>query len=60
MYDEDIPEQIIKEITGHKSECIHTYKCTSDAVRECASKIISGEPNVNVTKVIEESDEQLV
>ena len=26
MYDHDIPEQIIKEVTGHKSDCVCAYK----------------------------------
>ena len=42
MYDHGIPEQIIKGITGHKSECVYNYKRTSDKLREKASKTISG------------------
>ena len=37
-----VPGQIIKEVTGHHSDCVRTYKRTSDKIRENASKIISG------------------
>ena len=32
MYQSHIPEQIIKEITGHRSDCVRTYKRTSDEI----------------------------
>ena len=63
MYDNDVPEQLIKEITGHKSECVCTYKHTSDHLRENVSHTLSevgknsiessvgSEENVNVKKV---------
>ena len=41
MYDNDVPKQIIKEVTGHKSECVCTYKRTSDQLRETASHTVS-------------------
>ena len=41
MYDNDVPEQLIKEIIGHKSECVHTYKRTSDHLRETVSHTLS-------------------
>ena len=41
MYQSEIPEQVIKEITGHHSECVKVYKRTSDEIREKASSTIS-------------------
>ena len=29
MFADQIPEQVIKEITGHKSECVRVYKRTN-------------------------------
>ena len=43
MYDSDIPEQVIKEITGHKSDCVRVYKRTSDKLLKNASSSIGGE-----------------
>ena len=42
MYNKGIPEQVIKEVTGHKSDCVRYYKCTSDDIRQNASNIIAG------------------
>ena len=42
MYDQNMPEQLIKEVTGHKSDCVRIYKRTSDHLREAASSTISG------------------
>ena len=41
MYENNVPEQIIKEVTGHRSECVRVYKRTSDQMLENASKTIS-------------------
>ena len=41
MYDRNIPEQIIKETTGHRSECVRGYKRTSDELKEVASNALS-------------------
>ena len=41
MYAKNIPEQIIKEVTGHRSDCVRTYKRTSDELREEASRTLS-------------------
>ena len=46
------PEQIIKEVTGHRSDCVRNYKRTSDELREEASHAIS--ENVNKKQKIEE------
>ena len=42
MYENDIPEQVIKEITGHRSEAVRMYKRTPDVIRERASLTING------------------
>ena len=42
MYDNDVPEQVIKEVTGHRSECVRTYKRTSEKLKEVASRAVSG------------------
>ena len=42
MYESEIPEQVIKEITGHRSECVRTYKRTPDSIKQKASVTISG------------------
>ena len=43
MYQCNVPEQVIKEVTGHRSDCVRVYKCTSDQLREQASKTLVGE-----------------
>ena len=42
MYQSKILEQVIKEITGHKSDCVWIYKRTSDVIHQEASATISG------------------
>ena len=44
MYKNDVPEQVIKEITGHKSDCVWLYKRRSDKLREEASLTLSKIP----------------
>ena len=41
MYKNDIPEQVIKEVMGHKSDCVRVYKRTSDKMRQNASHTLS-------------------
>ena len=43
MFQSNVPEQIIKEVTGHRSDCVRTYKRTSDDIRKDASEKISGD-----------------
>ena len=43
MYQSVVPEQVIKEVTGHKSDCVRIYKRTTDDIREKASNTVSGE-----------------
>ena len=40
MFQSEVPEKIIKEITGHKYDCVRTYKRTSDEIRQKGSNII--------------------
>ena len=56
MYDRQVPEQIIKEVTGHKSDCVHVYKRTSEVLKENASKMVSGETSPKKVKVEVEND----
>ena len=41
MFASNVPEQIIKEVTGHKSDCVRTYKRTNENLREVASHTVS-------------------
>ena len=42
MYDCDIPEQVIQEVTGHRSLAVRGYKRTGEKLRKKASKAIAG------------------
>ena len=53
MYDQDIPEQLIKEVTDHRSEAVCVYKRTSDHLREVASKTLGPEPQEKKVKIDE-------
>ena len=43
MFQKNVPKQVIKEFTGHKSDCVHLYKLTSDHIHETASKTLSSD-----------------
>ena len=49
--------EIIKEVTGHRSDCVQTYKHTPDVLREVASKTVSGPQIVNENKEVEGQDD---
>ena len=49
MYNSNVPEQIIKETTGHRSECVRTYKRTNEAMKQATSNTV----NNGVTNVSE-------
>ena len=51
MFQKNVPEQVIKEFTGHKSDCVHLYKRTSDQIRETASKTVSSD-SIDSDKVV--------
>ena len=57
MYDRDIPEQIIKEVTGHKSEAVRVYKRMSDHLRETASRTLG---EVDLEKKQKECENKVV
>ena len=40
MYQSDIEEQVIQEITGHRSLAVRSYKHTSESQRKLASKAV--------------------
>ena len=53
MYSSEIPEQIIKETTGHRSDCVRTYKRTADHLRENACKtLVVGEGPVASPNIV--------
>ena len=54
MYQNNKPEQVIKEVTYHKSDCVKMYKRTSDNIREEASKTHAGSKSNNCQKVGDE------
>ena len=58
MYDKNVPEQIIKETTGHKSECVRVYKRTSEALQESASKTVSATESHKRPKLDIDSSEE--
>ena len=41
LYDKNVPEQLIKAITGHCSDCVHVYKRTGDHLKQAASNVIA-------------------
>ena len=43
MYGGGVPEQVIQEITGHRSLSVRKYKRTNESQRRIASQIISGQ-----------------
>ena len=57
MFANDVPEQIIKEVMGHKSDCVRNYKRTSDEMRQKASNTLSKQ-HVSNEKVKIESDSE--
>ena len=50
MYVNDIPEQVIKEITDHRSECVRMYKKTPEEMKKHASHTISGSNDCQLNK----------
>ena len=62
MYHKGVPEQVIKEVTGHASDSVRTYKRTSEEIREIASNTIAGqgetsEKNENIPNLEEANSE---
>ena len=52
MFAKNVPEQIIKEVTGHRSECVRTYKRTTDKLREKASRTLSVQSQKKIVEVV--------
>ena len=48
---EIVPEQIIKETTGHRSECVRVYKCTSETLQQAASRTVGGESSLKQVQI---------
>ena len=46
MFDQNVDEQNIAEITGHKSDAVREYKRTSDAKKRFLSRVIQGSDEV--------------
>ncbi len=42
MYNQGLDEQVIKEVTGHKSDAVQAYKRMSDNLLKAASNVIGG------------------
>ena len=42
IYEKEIPEQMIKEVTGHRSDCVRVYKHTPEDLKQKASASIGG------------------
>ena len=51
MYQSGINEQVIKEITGHKSDSVRSYKRTSEELLRYASATIV-RPGINMTRTV--------
>ena len=57
MFHSNVPEQLIKETTGHRSECVRVYKRTSEELKQAASDTINNaNPVVKRVKLDPEPD----
>ncbi len=56
MYQAGVPRKFIKEITGHKSDMVHCYKCTSDQMKYKVSATMSN-PGTNTESLVEKPAE---
>ncbi len=50
MYENGVDEQLIKEVTGHKSDAVRIYKHTSETLMEKACKTVVQKPGQEVPK----------
>ena len=53
LYNENIDEPLICEVTGYRSNAVHSYKHTSDGQRKDISKVLYGNHDENVKKEVE-------
>ena len=44
MYDSEVDEQSICEVTGHRSNAVRGYKRTSDALKRKVNRVVQGRP----------------
>ena len=43
LYQKGVDEQLIQEVTGHRSNAVRSYKRTNDCMKQNISSILSGE-----------------
>ncbi len=54
MYDHGVDEQVIKEVTGHRSDAVWAYKRTSDNLLKKALEVIGAQaptPEFDIDKI---------
>lgn len=51
LYWAGVSDQLIKEQTGHRSNAIEAYKRTSDIQKRDVSRVISGQPTIDVQRM---------
>lgn len=49
LYAAEVDEQLIKETTGHRSDYVRNYKCTSTQMKGKASKIVQGSKSTSMS-----------
>ena len=48
----NVSEQMIKEVTGHRNDCVRVYKRTNDEVRPHASSAMNGQNDEGKNKIV--------
>ena len=56
MYHNDCPEQVIQEVTGHRSFAVRSYKCTSELQKQQASASIFTDMYCHESKIPRRDD----
>lgn len=59
MYTTGIPEKLIKEVTSHRSDCVHEYECTPDSLKRTVSATLASNPEPAVKHQKHESAPEL-
>ena len=49
-YDSNVLQQIIKDVMGHRSDCVCVYKRTREYLRQAAGSTVLGEPSEKKVK----------
>ncbi len=53
LFDSNIPEKVIKEVSGHRSNAVQLYECTGEAMKHKVSAMMSSsEPAPESEKVV--------